>query len=248
MSIFPLRSGVSERTTVLAVRFPEVPLRGPRLLRQTALWIKREIGEGARPAIVVGTHCRWYDRIVELADDAGPSWRVPSGREADRMRAAGDDLAAAMLAAALSALGVAARSIDVRDAELEGDGDFGAGALRHLDARYVAELLAGEIVPVVPGGHVHRPDGETIMLAPGGVDVTAVALAIALGAVPCHFIGGRKQSGPAHRRISRDAVARAQAYDVPVLLRRLDSSSSETLELPGPAILGDRALLSGELR
>src|SRR5439155_8387264 len=101
-------SEMSDGTVVVAVRFPEMSLRGPRLLRRTARWLKAEIDAGCRPVVVVGTRSRREDRGLELA----------GAREIDRARAAAEDLAVASLALALSTLGVSARSLSARDIEL----------------------------------------------------------------------------------------------------------------------------------
>jgi len=212
--------GQADGIAVLSVRFPEMSLRGPRLLRRTAVWIKAELDAGARPAIVVGTHSRRAD-WVDGAGTAGAARGLAGSRELDRARAAAEDLVAATLALALSALGVGARSLSARDAELEGAGDLGAGVLRHLDARYVAELLAGDVVPVLPGGHVARGDGETVMLGPGGADLTAVALAAALGGA-CHFLRDPGRPSSPVRSIHPDVVAKAETLGVTVVRRSFE--------------------------
>lgn len=209
--------GQADGIAVLSVRFPEMSLRGPRLLRRTAVWIKTELDTGARPAIVVGTHSRRADWV----DGAGTARGLAGSRELDRARAAAEDLVAATLALALSVLGVGARSLSAQDAELEGAGEFGAGVLRHLDARYVAELLAGDVVPVLPGGHVARGDGATVMLGPGGADLTAVALAAALGGA-CHFLRDPGRPSLPVRSIHPDVVAKAETLGVAVVRRSFE--------------------------
>jgi len=101
----------AESTAVLSVRFPEMSLRGPRLLRRTTVWIKAEIEAGVRAVIVVGTHSRRDDWVAGDGDAGAPASAVARLRELDRARAAGEDLVAATLVLALSALGVGARSL-----------------------------------------------------------------------------------------------------------------------------------------
>lgn len=211
--------GQADGIAVLSVRFPEMSLRGPRLLRRTAVWIKAELDAGARPAIVIGTHSRRADWVDGAG--AGAARGLTGSRELDRARAAAEDLVAATLALALSVLGVGARSLSARDAELEGAGEFGAGVLRHLDARYVAELLAGDCVPVLPGGHVARADGETVMLGSGGADLTAVALAAALGGA-CHFLRDPGRPSLPVRSIHPDVMAKAETLGVAVVRRSFE--------------------------
>jgi len=208
-------------TAVIAVRFPEMSLRGPRLLRRTARWIKAEIDGGCRPVIVVGTRSRHEDRGLEVAA-LGAALGLKRAREIDRARAAAENLAVASLALALSALGVSARSLSAHEAELEGEGEFGAALLTHLDIRYVNELVDGGIAPVLAGGHVLRADGETAMLDSGGSDLTAITLAGLLGRAPCHIVVDHgDRPGIKVRRIHPDALARAAAIGVEVVRRNL---------------------------
>jgi hypothetical protein len=217
-----------ESTAVLSVRFPEMSLRGPRLLRRTAVWIKAEIDAGVRAAIVVGTHSRRDAWVAGDGDAGAPASAAARLRELDRARAAGEDLVAATLVLALSALGVGGRSLSARDAGLEGSGQFGAAVLERLDVRRVAELLAGDCVPVLAGGHVARADGETAMLAPGGADWTAVALAAALGGVACHFMADPGRPALRARSIHPEVLAKAEALGVPVVRRGFEPRTAGT--------------------
>ncbi|MDB4949852.1 MAG: aspartate kinase, partial [Gemmatimonadetes bacterium] len=108
-------------------------------------------------------------------------------READRAVATGEALSAAVLAAALEAACVRARSLTGAEAGVAAEGPFGAGAIRGLDAGEVRRLLAAGVVPVVAGFQGVRADGETVTLGRGASDTTAVALAAALGA-ECHLV------------------------------------------------------------
>jgi aspartate kinase len=218
----------ADTTAVLSVRFPEMSLRGPRLLRRTTVSIKAEIEAGVRAPIVVGTHSRRDDWVAGDGDAGASASAVVRMRELDRARAAGEDLVAATLVLALSALGVGARSLSARDTGLEGSGQFGAAVLERLDVRRVAELLAGDCVPVLAGGHVARPDGETAMLGPGGADWTAVALAAALGGVACHFMADPGRPALRARSIHPEVLAKAEALGVPVVRRAFGPRTAGT--------------------
>jgi hypothetical protein len=212
-------------TVVLAVRFPEMSLRGPLRLRRAAQWIKAEIDRGTRPVVVVGTRSRREERGFTIA----------GAREIDRARAAAADLAAASLALALTALGVSARSLGPRDVQLEGVGEFGAAVLHRLDARPVGRLLANRVTPVLAGGQIVRRDGEIAMLEAGGPDLTAVVLAAALGSVPCHFLVDRAtRQGTNVRRVHFDALERARALGVRIATRTPELAGVIQSESGGP--------------
>jgi len=122
----------------------------------------------------------------------------------------------------------------VRDLQLEGVGEFGEAVLHRLDAELVGRLVASRVTPVLPGGHVVRLDGEIVMLGTGGADLTAVALAAALGAVPCHFLLDRPgRSEPNVRRIHAEAVERARSLGVRIATRTFELGATLQAEERG---------------
>ena len=106
----------------------------------------------------------------------------------DRALATGEDLSAALLAAALHALGIPARSLRGGEAGVRADGDFGAARVARVNARRLRALLAQGVVPVVSGFQGERRDRETATLGRGGSDTSAVAIAAALGSAACHIV------------------------------------------------------------
>jgi aspartate kinase len=115
-----------------------------------------------------------------------PSGR-PAPREADRALATGEDLSAALLAAALQGIGVPARSLRGGEAGVRAEGAFCGGRITQVKAGSLLALLEDGVVPVVSGFQGARHDGETLTLGRGGSDTSAVAIAAALGAV-CHVV------------------------------------------------------------
>ena len=111
----------------------------------------------------------------------------PAPREADRALATGEDLSATLLASALCALGIQARSLRGDEAGVRGDGGFCGGRIAEIDPEPLRALLAAGVVPVVSGFQAQREDGETLTLGRGASDLSAVALAGALGA-ECHIV------------------------------------------------------------
>jgi aspartate kinase len=141
---------------------------------------------GTKIAVVVSARGDATDRILS---ELGSLRRArPADRETDRALATGEDLSAALFAAALSSLGI--RSVSLRGAEagIRVAGDFGAGRIESVEAHRLRDLLAAGAVPVVAGFQGGRADGETVTLGRGGSDTTAVALAIALGAAACEIV------------------------------------------------------------
>jgi bifunctional aspartokinase / homoserine dehydrogenase 1 len=104
----------------------------------------------------------------------------------DHLIARGEELAARIFAAGLTARGVACEPVDAREI-IATDGRAG-GASPDLDATddlvraRLRPLLAKGRVPVVPGFVGAAPDGRVVTLGRGGSDLTASLVARALGA------------------------------------------------------------------
>ena len=115
-------------------------------------------------------------------------------RASDRAVASGELVAASLLAVALEELGVRAAVLDAREAGLGSDGNAGDARLVSVRPEKMRNLLRRGVVPVVTGFQGwHR--GRITTLGRGGSDVTAVALAAALGAVRCELV---KETGGLH--------------------------------------------------
>jgi aspartate kinase len=136
---------------------------------------------------VVSAAAGTTDRILDWLAQLGGG--VVGDREADRALATGEELSAALLAAALSSRGVLARSLSGGEAGLRAEGTFGAGELRHLDPVALRFALQAGVLPVVAGFQAALLDsGETVTLGRGASDLTAVFLAAQLSADECHIV------------------------------------------------------------
>lgn len=174
-------------------------LATPSLIAAAA---RRVVAERDRGAVVVVTSARRgvTDHLVAMARDVA----IATGGGEDpacadeQAIAAGEVVTAALLAAALARLGVVARPLDARDAGILGGGPPGGARLRRIRRARLRSLLAHRITPVVTGFQV-ADRGAVRVLGRGGSDVTAVALAAALGAT-CTFYKahGLRLADPAH--------------------------------------------------
>jgi len=147
----------------------------------------RELLEELAPGDAqIGEEIRWI--ISELGELAGATAILGAlaPRTRDRMLAAGEKLAARLLAAAVRARGVASFPSDA-DAFLETDDRFGeAGALPGVAERTIRAALSPALergeVPIVTGFIGRSPDGATTVLGRGGSDLSATLIAAALRA------------------------------------------------------------------
>lgn len=180
---------MSAAPQTVVVKFGGTSLGTPSRIRRAARRVASLVAGGRGVVVVVSAMGQTTDRILgtlgALVTRRGESG---AGREVDRALATGEDLSAALLAAALHGLGVPARSLRGGEAGVRADGDFGAARVASVDARRLRSLLSRGVVPVVSGFQDERDDREVATLGRGGSDTSAVAIAAALGAAPCHIV------------------------------------------------------------
>src|SRR5512146_2653529 len=125
-------SPVSGGNAVLVLKFGGTSVGTPRRVRLAARRIAAHVRRGRRVVAVVSAAGRSTDVILKWA--GAVSGAVPAAgraaRELDRALATGEDRSAALLALALDALGVPARSLRGGEAGVQADGSFGHGRLR----------------------------------------------------------------------------------------------------------------------
>lgn len=172
----------------LVVKFGGSALATPERVRLAARRVRALERSGRRPVAVASAMGRTTDRILErirrVAPGDGPG---AAPREADRALATGEEEASALLALALAGVGLRAVSLRGGEAGLRAEGPHGDGTLVVVDTTAVRTHLADEVVPVVCGFQASGPDGETVTLGRDSSDLSAVALAAALGA-ECHLV------------------------------------------------------------
>ncbi len=137
----------------------------------------------------------------------------PPAREVDLLLAAGEQISAALLAAALEDRGVPARALLGWQAGFATDGVHRKARIREVDPARVRAVLAEGAVPVVAGFQgLHA--GEVTTLGRGGSDTTAVALAAALGCQRCEIYSDVDGVYTADPRVVPDARRlRALSYE-----------------------------------
>jgi aspartate kinase len=171
----------------IVLKFGGTSLATPQRLRLAARRVRAHVRRGEAPVVVASALGHSTDRILRQLERCGISPDV-AGREIDRAVATGETLSSAMLAGCLRGIGVDAVSLSGGEAGFEGAGEFGRATIARLDTLHIRRLLARGAVPVIAGFQARRPDGETVTLGRGASDTTAVALAAALGPVPCHIV------------------------------------------------------------
>jgi aspartate kinase len=146
---------------------------------------------------VIATRKTGHDMVVvvsapgDMTDDLIARAReislYPPARELDMLMAVGEQVSIALLSMAVQALDEQAISLTGSQVRILTDGVHTKARIMEVDRRRIdAELAQGRIV-IVAGFQGVTPDFEITTLGRGGSDLSAVALASALGAESCEI-------------------------------------------------------------
>jgi len=151
-------------------------------IRSTASRVRREVAAGHEVAVVVSAMAGTTNQLVAWCAALAP---LHDAREYDAVVATGEQVTAGLMAIALQALGVDARSWAGWQVGVHTDGAHGKARIESVDGHtLLAAMVAGQ-VPVVAGFQGLGPDQRVTTLGRGGSDTSAVALAAALRADRC---------------------------------------------------------------
>lgn len=139
---------------------------------------------GNQVIVVVSAMGKSTDDLIRLAGDVS---RQTSGRELDVLLTAGERISMALLAMAITDLGVPAMSFTGSQAGIITDTQHGKAKILEIKPDRVQEALDAGKVVVVAGFQGMSTDRDITTLGRGGSDTTAVALAAALGAEACEI-------------------------------------------------------------
>jgi len=149
--------------------------------------VARRVAESAahhRMVVVVSAMGRTTDSLLALAHQITPT---PDPRELDMLLATGEQVTIALLAMALQALGLKARSFTGPQVGMRTDTAHTRARITRITAERVRQALDAGEIPVVAGFQGLSEDDEITTLGRGGSDLTAVALAAALKADLCEI-------------------------------------------------------------
>ena len=151
-------------------------------MQAVAQRVKREVDDGHQVAVVVSAMAGVTNQLVEHARSIA---RLHDAREYDVIVASGEQVSAGLLAMALQALGVSARSWQGWQIPIHTDEAHGKARIEKIDVDNIKSHLADGEVAVVTGFQGIGPDNRITTLGRGGSDTSAVALAAALEADRC---------------------------------------------------------------
>ena len=151
-------------------------------IRNVARLVKRETDAQHQVAVVVSAMSGETNKLVAWTRALSP---LHDAREYDTVVAAGEQITAGLLAVALSAIGVPARSWLGWQVPIRTSAMHGSARIVSIEPGALNERLQQGQVAVVAGFQGIAPDNRVSTLGRGGSDTSAVALAAALKADRC---------------------------------------------------------------
>ena len=165
-------------------KFGGTSVADPDRIRVVADHVARRRNRGDDIVLVVSAMGRETDELLRMASHVAAD---PPGREVDMLITGGERKACALIAMAISDLGVPAASFTGSQAGFRTDSSHMGAKIVAITPGRITDALARGIVPVVGGSQGVSGGGDVTFFGRGGSDTTAVALAHVLGADYCEI-------------------------------------------------------------
>jgi aspartate kinase len=169
----------------LVMKFGGTSVADIEHIRNVARHVKREVDAGHNVAVVVSAMAGRTNELVDWCRQTAPLY---DAREYDAVVASGEQVTAGLLAIALQAIGVSARSWQGWQLPILTTNAHGGARILDVNG---AELLtrfkerSGEVAVISGFQGMHRETGRITTLGRGGSDTSAVAVAAAIQAERC---------------------------------------------------------------
>ena len=166
----------------IVMKFGGTSMAGIERIRAVAARVKREVAAGNQVAVVVSAMAGETDRLVGFCREASSLY---DPKEYDVVVSAGEQITSGLLAIALQAAGVPARSWLGWQLPIGTSDAHASARIEEIDTTALdASLAAGEVA-VIPGFQGVDGDDRVSTLGRGGSDTSAVAIAAAMKADRC---------------------------------------------------------------
>lgn len=169
---------------IVVQKYGGTSLATPDHFLRVARNIKKTRDSGSHVAVVVSAMAGETDRLLSLLAQLGDA---PPARETDALLATGEQVSAALMAAALEKKGCPSRSFWGIQIPLYTDSVHTRARILDLKAAKLKRTLKQGKVAVIAGFQGVNRSGDITTLGRGGSDTTAVAVAAALKAGLCEI-------------------------------------------------------------
>ncbi|HNG38146.1 MAG TPA: aspartate kinase, partial [Accumulibacter sp.] len=153
-------------------------------IKNVAKRVARWRGQGHDIILVPSAMAGETNRLIALAKEISPT---PDPRELDVIASTGEQVTIGLLAMAMHAEGVKAKSFTGSQVGVLTDSTFTKARILKIDQNRIRKALAEGNVVVVAGFQGVDEDGNITTLGRGGSDTSAVALAAAMHADECQI-------------------------------------------------------------
>ena len=215
--------------SVIVMKFGGSCIVDAAAVKNAARIITGEYEKGNGVVAVVSAQGDTTDRLIQAANEISER---PPKRELDVLMSAGEQLALALLAMAVSELGTPCVTLLGWQAGIVTNSVFGHARIRDIHPERIKKELAGKKVVLVAGFQGVDKKENMTTLGRGGSDTTAVSLAAALNAEKCQI----------YSKI--DGIYTADPACVPdaVKLDEIDYDCMQELSFLGVKVLNPRAV------
>lgn len=140
--------------------------------------------KGNDVVVVLSAMGKTTDGLIAKAHEINPN---PPKRELDMLLVAGEQVSVALMAMAMSSLGVPAVSLNAAQVVMHTSSAYGSAKLKRIDTERIRHELESRRIVIVTGFQGINKYDDFTTLGRGGSDTTAVALAAALHADVCEI-------------------------------------------------------------
>ncbi|HEY8856733.1 MAG TPA: aspartate kinase [Rugosibacter sp.] len=169
---------------LIVQKYGGTSMGSPERIRNVAKRVSRWKAQGHQIVVVVSAMSGETNRLVALAHEVSPQ---PNLREMDTMLATGEQVSIALLAMALSDLGLKAKSYTGGQVKVLTDSAFSKARILNIEGSNIRHDLNNDTVVIVAGFQGVDASGNITTLGRGGSDTSGVALAAALQAEECQI-------------------------------------------------------------
>ncbi|CUS45753.1 MAG: aspartate kinase [Pseudomonadota bacterium] len=166
----------------IVMKFGGTSMAGIERIRSVAARVKREVEAGNQVAVVVSAMAGETDRLVNFCREASSLY---DPHEYDVVVSAGEQITSGLLAIALQAIGVPARSWLGWQLPIRTSDGHGSARIAEIDTATLNLSLDKGEVAVIPGFQGVATGERVTTLGRGGSDTSAVAMAAAMKADRC---------------------------------------------------------------
>src|SRR6187402_837989 len=168
----------------LVMKFGGTSVANIERIRNVARHVKREVDAGHDVAVVVSAMAGKTNELVEWCREASP---MHDAREYDAVVASGEQVTAGLLAIALQAIGIQARSWQGWQIPIKTSDAHASARILEIDGtELINRFQERKEVAVIAGFQGINPStGRITTLGRGGSDTSAVAVAAAIQADRC---------------------------------------------------------------